>query len=248
MRIVKYVKAEKNSDRGRCWIKRVSNIHFLFFENPSINSYSTTITMNSAMRGACFVLVITGSILAIKILYKRLRRPPANGCNLGRAKTLSNSVNTVQKGQPYDPSHPTIVIIGAGAVGLSTAYELAKANHALQQKQNIAVVDVYDSPFGATSNWNTGILGYSEFPPKLRPLGEYSFSLWQQLAQTAQFRERCGFKECSNFSVSSGGGDGLQLLPNWIRKCRWWDAWRDPPKAQSAIMSVLQRIYVDCSD
>jgi hypothetical protein len=68
MRIVKYVKAEKNSDRGRCWIKRVSNIHFLFFENPSINSYSTTITMNSAMRGAFFFLVITGSILAIKII------------------------------------------------------------------------------------------------------------------------------------------------------------------------------------
>ncbi|TAQ85800.1 hypothetical protein B7494_g5857 [Chlorociboria aeruginascens] len=191
--------------------------------------------MASAISRAFFVFACAGSVFAIQELWKRARRrDTANVDRTGRVHE-----------KPGDNSQPsTVIIIGSGAIGLSTAYQLAKDNRELLQRQNIVVIDVYASPFGATSQTNTGILGYSSFAPNLFPLGKYSFELWKQLAQDAEFAARCGFKPCSNISVSPGKGLGLQLLPNWIQiqKRSSWNAWRDPPDAEAAIMWVYKYI------
>lgn len=77
-----------------------------------------------------------------------LQRRQRGGVNSIESPLPATSI--VPKLPAYDSSCPTIVIIGAGAVGLSTAYQLAKANHDLHRRQNITVVDACVTPFGVT--------------------------------------------------------------------------------------------------
>ncbi|CVL06785.1 uncharacterized protein FMAN_11881 [Fusarium mangiferae] len=119
-----------------------------------------------------------------------------------------------------------IIIVGAGCIGLCTAYELSKSFDDQERMPRIIVAEACDRPFAAASSACTGCFHY-HFPgplsKALTPLGKYSFDLWAQEAQNADFRLATGYLENSSYSILQGDGKGLDRLPDWIKTEAFWD-------------------------
>lgn len=114
----------------------------------------------------------------------------------------------------------TTVIVGAGVIGLCTAYQLAKAidQSSNKHKHDTIVIEAADGVFPATSSTNTGILSYSGFKEDLQALAQYSYKQWESLARDGEhFGRDCGYKEGVNIALKPGSGEGSALLPDWIQ-------------------------------
>lgn len=140
-----------------------------------------------------------------------------------------------------------IVIVGAGCIGLCTAYNLSKALSSEGSDSSIIVVEADDRPFAAASSACTGCFHYHfPGPPSkaLTPLGKYSFDLWAQEAQNAEFRLATGYRENSSHGIQQGDGKGLERLPNWIKTETSWDVDNQVLGVNTATVYVLQIKYV----
>ncbi|KAL5593248.1 hypothetical protein FOBRF1_012350 [Fusarium oxysporum] len=119
-----------------------------------------------------------------------------------------------------------IFIVGAGCIGLCTAYQLSKPLDNQERKPSIIVVEASDRPFAAASSASIGCFHY-HFPGPvskvLTPLGQYSFDLWAQEAQHADSRLTTGYRANSSFGIHQGDGKDLDKLPSWIKKKTSWD-------------------------
>jgi glycine/D-amino acid oxidase-like deaminating enzyme len=74
----------------------------------------------------------------------------------------------------------TKVIIGAGSIGLSTAYHLGLASLSASSSRKIVVLETLPTPFGATSGSCTGCFHYEFLEQnggQLTELGKYSFGI-----------------------------------------------------------------------
>ncbi|KAI0868390.1 hypothetical protein GGS24DRAFT_482545 [Hypoxylon argillaceum] len=131
-----------------------------------------------------------------------------------------------------------VVIVGAGSIGLCTAYNLAKRSLAESLGIVIKVVDACSTSFAGPSSTCTGCLHYG-FPepqfPAIR-LGKYSFDLWASEADVGSFREATGYRAQSSFGIDPGNGRGLDNLPDWVKKDSNWDVNKDVLGAKSAIV------------
>ncbi|KAI1127493.1 nucleotide-binding domain-containing protein [Nemania abortiva] len=119
----------------------------------------------------------------------------------------------------------TIVIVGGGSIGLSTAYNLARKQEESNGKK-VVVLEALNEPFGATSGSCTGCLHYKfrgRDSDKLADLGKYSFELWQALSSNPDFRTAVGYRPHCFFELNPGTGAGLENLPNWFEPDTRWD-------------------------
>lgn len=136
-----------------------------------------------------------------------------------------------------------IIIIGAGCIGLCTAYQLSKSFDNQERKPRIIVVEAGDRPFAAASSACTGCFHYHLPGPlseTLTPLRKYSFDLWAQEAQNAYFRLATGYRENSSYGVRQGDGKGLERLPNWIKTQTSWDVDNQVLGVNTATVYVIQ--------
>ncbi|KAG9498192.1 hypothetical protein J7337_011087 [Fusarium musae] len=119
-----------------------------------------------------------------------------------------------------------IVIVGAGCIGLCTAYNLSKTLSLQGAEYDIIVVDASDRPFPAASSACTGCFHYY-FPgplsKPLEPLGKYSFDLWAKEAEHIDFRLTTGYRSNSSYGILEGDGKGLDKLPNWVKPDASWN-------------------------
>lgn len=129
------------------------------------------------------------------------------------------------------------VIIGAGVIGLCTAFHLANP---LRTRSKIYVVEVFDDVFQATSATNTGILHhvYPSDQEKLTSLGTCSWEIWEKLSHDFEFAESTGWSPNTAFSAREGSGKGQEKLPEWIRLDPSWDVDGEPNGADAATMWV----------
>ncbi|MCJ1334527.1 hypothetical protein MMC10_011239 [Thelotrema lepadinum] len=136
----------------------------------------------------------------------------------------------------------TVVIVGGGSLGLSTAYNLALEAQASQQMRRVIVVEIQDHTFGAASGQNTGCL-HHEFREKeghiLEPLGKYSFDLWQDIAKKDGFRAAVGYRAHNFFEVNPGSGQGLDELPDWFSPDTSWDTDQRVLASPSAMVNPI---------
>ena len=81
---------------------------------------------------------------------------------------------------------PIVVGVGAGVIGLCTAYHLAKANNlrATEHRHRIVVVEDGKEVFPATSAATTGILSYADFVEDLRGFARYSYDICETLGRS----------------------------------------------------------------
>ena len=119
----------------------------------------------------------------------------------------------------------TTVIVGAGSIGLWTAYHLAHANRraGLSSSSNIIVIEASASAFGETSRTCTGCIHYKFHDDIMDEFGKYSLAAWRDLAESNELYDAAGLRFDSIFGLTKNDGDGQELLPDWLRKS---DAWR----------------------
>lgn len=128
----------------------------------------------------------------------------------------------------------TVVVIGGGVIGLSTAYNLAiKNQNALPPvKQKVIVLEAGANVFSAASANNTGCIHYGfwrePFGDDITELGKYSFELWQSIAQNDSGFQRSGYRSDSFLPIYPGSGHAGKDLPNWMTNGSQWDIkWGD---------------------
>ena len=132
-------------------------------------------------------------------------------------------------------SHETATaVVGAGVIGLCTAYQLAKESR--RTTHRVIVVEAADDVFTNSSGTNTGILSEDEVQDDPISLGRYSYSEWERLGSNEGFRRACGYRENVNIKLSLGSGIGHDLIPDWVRIEADWDAAKQPKDGRTAIV------------
>jgi len=118
----------------------------------------------------------------------------------------------------------TTVIVGAGSIGLWTAYYLVHANRrtGLSSSITIIVIEASASAFGETSGTCTGCIHYKFNDEIMDELGKYSFAAWRDLAESNDLCDTAGLRFNSIFGLTKSDGDGQELLPDWLRTSDVW--------------------------
>ncbi|TFK47126.1 FAD dependent oxidoreductase-like protein superfamily [Heliocybe sulcata] len=97
---------------------------------------------------------------------------------------------------------PTTVILGAGIIGLSTAYYLSTAS----PDHTIHLVESSPTLFASASGKAAGFLAADWFASSSASLGRLSFSLHKELAREHGGREKWGYSPSVSYSLDSTVG------------------------------------------
>ena len=108
------------------------------------------------------------------------------------------------------------VIIGAGIIGVSTAYYLSESDPS--NADQIHLVEASPDLFTSASGFAGGFLAEDWFSPSLSNLGKLSFRLHKELAEAHDGHELWGYSQSTGTSlaedtVESNGGSGA----DWLR-------------------------------
>lgn len=112
----------------------------------------------------------------------------------------------------------SVVILGAGIIGLSTAYYLSTSS---QPPANIYILDNSPALFQCASGRAAGFLSKDWFSPQLAELGALSFRLHKELAEEFDGRCRWGYSESVAFSLTET--TDLDNLPGTQQESRGED-------------------------
>ncbi|KAI9723078.1 MAG: hypothetical protein M1828_004326 [Chrysothrix sp. TS-e1954] len=105
------------------------------------------------------------------------------------------------------------VIVGAGIIGLSTAYYLSGSGNTAPQ--SIHLVESASSLFASASGYAGGFLAEDWFSTAVAPLGALSFRLHKELAEQHDGRTRWGYSRSTGTSLSDGRGSARG--DDWLR-------------------------------
>ncbi len=100
---------------------------------------------------------------------------------------------------------PQTVILGAGIIGVSTAYYLSEH----QEPSSIHLVEPSPELFSSASGHAGGFLAKDWFGPSLAALGAFSFEEHRRLAEECGGREKWGYSPatCVGYEASAEGHD-----------------------------------------
>ncbi|KAK6543325.1 hypothetical protein TWF694_000078 [Orbilia ellipsospora] len=96
-----------------------------------------------------------------------------------------------------------IVIVGAGIIGLSTAFYLSSSQNQSVSPHQITLLDTSPTLFACASGRAGGFLAKDWFAPASAALGELSFRLHRQLADANDGRRRWGYTQSTSLSLAS---------------------------------------------
>jgi hypothetical protein len=161
---------------------------------------------------------------------------------LGRlaAQPTLLSPSVVAQVSPAEP--PSTVILGAGVIGLSTAYYLALALNGTSSstpKPPIVVIEPSHDVCPAASGEATGGLGDFGFSDQTSPLGQLSYSLHKALAAAYGGTQQYGISDLAIYRLSPEGFGGKYSppdswgpaapvrksradLPDWVKPGDFW--------------------------
>ncbi|KZT25072.1 FAD dependent oxidoreductase-like protein superfamily [Neolentinus lepideus HHB14362 ss-1] len=107
---------------------------------------------------------------------------------------------------------PTTVILGAGIIGLSTAYYLSTSSSPTDH--TIHIVDSSPALFASASGKAAGFLAADWFAASSASLGRLSFDLHKQLAEEHGGREKWGYSPSVSYSLEST--KGVEKGEDWL--------------------------------
>ncbi|KAL1843910.1 hypothetical protein VTJ49DRAFT_6853 [Mycothermus thermophilus] len=116
---------------------------------------------------------------------------------------------------------PPTVILGAGIIGVSTAYYLSQEQQQKQQDaSNIHLVDPSPELFSSASGFAGGFLAQDWFGTETAALGALSFREHRRLAEEHGGREKWGYSPstCFSYAASVAGRDELARGDDWLRE------------------------------
>jgi glycine/D-amino acid oxidase-like deaminating enzyme len=109
----------------------------------------------------------------------------------------------------------TIIILGAGIIGTSTAYYLSQT----QTPSSIHLVEPSPTLFASASGYAGGFLAKDWFSPSFAALGALSFEEHRRLAEEHNGREKWGYSRSTGTSYTPGKGKtiGSKNGTDWLR-------------------------------
>ncbi|KAF3087069.1 hypothetical protein TWF569_003145 [Orbilia oligospora] len=139
--------------------------------------------------------------------------------------TTNDNTTTNPHSSSTNPADSSIIILGAGIIGLSTAYYLSSSsspslfhNHHKVSPQNITLLDTSPTLFACASGRAGGFLAKDWFGAASSKLGELSFGLHRQLADANDGRRRWGYSPSNSYSFERGTGEeGRKRGDDWLR-------------------------------
>jgi glycine/D-amino acid oxidase-like deaminating enzyme len=120
----------------------------------------------------------------------------------------------LQRQQTVNMSSET-VILGAGIIGVATAYYLSKH----QDPTSIHLVEPSPELFSSASGYAGGFLAKDWFAPSLSALGTLSFEEHRRLAEEHGGREKWGYSAatCVSYAASAAARDSQARGDDWLR-------------------------------
>jgi len=94
----------------------------------------------------------------------------------------------------------TIIILGTGIIGISTAYYLSQS----QTPSSIHLVEPSPTLFASASGYAGGFIAKDWFSPEVAALGVLSFEEHQRLAEEHNGREKWGYSRSIGTSYTPG--------------------------------------------
>ena len=135
------------------------------------------------------------------------------------------------------PKFKTTIIVGGGASGLCTAYNLAKRCQDQSQNHRIIVIDVLEHTFAAASRYNSGVLSYHWFSGDLQEFARYTYGCYEDIAkQDENFQETSDYGDKSNFRLCRGSRESIAQGPEWLNVPAGWHIEPDPIDGRAATM------------
>lgn len=107
------------------------------------------------------------------------------------------------------------VIVGAGIIGVSTAYYLSQHQH----PSSIHLVEASPELFSSASGYAGGFLAKDWFAPSVAALGALSFEEHCRLAEQHGGREKWGYSPaiCVSYAASIAARDSQKRGDDWLR-------------------------------
>ena len=126
------------------------------------------------------------------------------------------------------PDGSAVVIVGAGIIGLSTAYYLSSIR---KSGRSITIVDNASTLYAGASGKANGILGDYGFKPEAEPLGKLSWKLHRKLASQHRGQAAWGYRDVIegglHYAASSDAPEVALTpthppspLPTWCRNLK----------------------------
>ena len=110
---------------------------------------------------------------------------------------------------------PQTLILGAGIIGLSTAYYLSLTS---PDPSAIHLLDAAPALLTTASGYAGGFLASDWFSAPTASLGALSFALHAELAAEFNGRERWGYSRSTGTSLTYGDGGGRARGDDWLRE------------------------------
>ncbi|KAK8851604.1 FAD dependent oxidoreductase superfamily [Apiospora arundinis] len=107
----------------------------------------------------------------------------------------------------------TTIILGAGIIGTSTAYYLAKH----QPPSSVHLVEVSSELFASASGYAGGFLAKDWFSPASASLGALSFEEHRKLAEKDNGVEKWGYAQSTSISLSPPTNSSKEKVDVWCR-------------------------------
>ena len=108
---------------------------------------------------------------------------------------------------------PPTVILGAGIIGLSTAYYLSLS----QTPSSIHIVEPSAELFSSASGFAGGFMAADWFPDSVSALGRLSFEEHARLARQFGGAERWGYRRSTGVSYTARGSGKGKRGDDWLR-------------------------------
>ncbi|KAK6206154.1 hypothetical protein LQW54_007875 [Pestalotiopsis sp. IQ-011] len=105
-------------------------------------------------------------------------------------------------------SSSTVVVLGAGIIGVSTAYYLAQH----QAPSSIHLVDPSPEPFASASGYAGGFLARDWFSAPTAELGALSFDEHRKLAEAEDGGRKWGYARSTPISLTQGKSRGRKVV------------------------------------
>jgi glycine/D-amino acid oxidase-like deaminating enzyme len=110
---------------------------------------------------------------------------------------------------------PETVILGAGIIGVSTAYYLS---HTQPSPSRIHLIEASPELFSSASGFAGGFLAADWFAEDVSALGRLSFSEHARLAREFGGAERWGYRRGTAVSYSTARVEGGRRGDDWLRE------------------------------
>lgn len=173
---------QQRCERGH---KCLSSLHFAFHTILQLISHSPAIRTQDSNSSLRFFSI--KAIMHNSRAFKQGDEASSSAASIVINTTTGAASNTTSHTKSKQYGQHTTVIVGAGSIGLWTAYYVAQGQGRRERSHTIIVIETTISTFGATSGTCTRCMHYAFHDEDLIKLGKYPLTYGNVVPKTKIF-------------------------------------------------------------